>query len=197
MDPKVFALMALAAGVVIWVVLARNRLGVRRAQLRDAFAQIETLLGHRFDLVSNLVEVARKYMEHERAALEAVLVARNLATHATRRASACPGNLNAMQSLSQAAGMLSDSIGRLMVVASAYPELEADARMSELADELSSAEKRIAFARQAYNEAVTDYNEAIGVFPVKLVATVFGFAPSRQLSAAEIPAHREAIRVPY
>ena len=197
MDPKVFALMAFAAGVVIWAVLAYNRLVALRAQFRNAFAQIEVQLRRRFDLVPNLVEIARKYMEHERATLEAVIVARNLATHATQRASAAPGDLRAMQGLSQAAGMLSGSIGRLMVVAEAYPELKADARMGELAEELSSTENRVAFARQAYNDAVTDYNVAIGVFPVSLVAAVFGFAPSRQLNAAEIPAHREAVRVQF
>jgi LemA protein len=93
--------------------------------------------------------------------------------------------------------MLSDSIGRLMVVAEAYPELKADARMGSLAEELSSTENRIAFARQAYNDAVMDYNVAIGVFPVNLVAALFGFAPSRQLNAAEVPAQREAVRVQF
>ena len=197
MDAKVFVLAALAAGVAIWAVLAYNRLAALRAGFRNAFAQIEVQLGRRLDLVPSLVGVARSYMEHERATLEAVIVARNLATHAAQRACAAPGDLGAMQGLSQAVGMLADSIGRLMVVAEAYPELKADARMGELAEEISGTEHRIAAARQAYNDAVTDYNLAIGVFPVSLVAGVFGFAPSPQLNAAEIPARREAVRVQY
>jgi len=197
MDARLFVIGALVAGVAIWAALAYNRLVALRAGVRNGFAQIEVQLRRRFDLVPNLVEVARKYMEHERATLEAVTVARNLASHATQRASQAPGDLGAMQRLSQTAGMLSDSIGRLMVVAEAYPELKADARMGALSEELSSTENRIAFARQAYNDAVMDYNVAIGVFPVNLVATLFGFAPSRQLNAAEIPAQREAVRVQF
>jgi LemA protein len=188
---------ALAAGVAIWAVLAYNRLIALRAGFRNAFAQIEVQLRRRFDLVPNLVAVARKYMEHERATLESVIVARNLASHATQRASQAPGDVAAMQGLSQAAGMLSDSIGRLMVVAEAYPELKADARMAALSEELASTENRIAFARQAYNDSVMDYNVAIGVFPVNLLAALFGFPPSRQLNAAEIPAQREPVRVQF
>jgi LemA protein len=93
--------------------------------------------------------------------------------------------------------MLTDSLGRLMVVAEAYPELKADERMGQLSEELSSTENRIAFARQAYNDAVMDYNVGIGVFPVNLIAAMFRFTPSRQLNSVEIPAQREAVRVQF
>ncbi len=197
MDAKLLVAGAIFSGIVIYCVLAYNRLVELRAQIANAFAQIEVQLRRRFDLVPALVEVARRYMEHERATLEAVIVARNFAAHATQRAAAAPGDMAAMQGLSAAAGALTDSLGRLMVVAEAYPDLKADERMSQLSEELSSTENRIAFARQAYNDAVMDYNVGIGVFPVTLIATMFRFTPSRQLNSVEIPAQREAVRVQF
>ncbi len=197
MDSSLLVAGAIASGILISCVLAYNRLVALRAQIANSFAQIEVQLRRRFDLVPGLVEVARKYMEHERTTLEAVVVSRNLATHATQRAAARPGDVAAMQELSSAAEMLSQSLGRLMVVVEAYPELKADERMGQLSEELSSTENRIAFARQAYNDAVMDYNVGIGVFPVNLLAAMFRFAPSRQLGSVEIPAQREAVRVRF
>ena len=197
MNPIVLVAGAIVSGVVISGVLAYNRLVALRERIANAFAQIEVQLRRRFDLVPGLVAVARKYMEHERATLEAVVVARNVAAHATQRAARTPGDMAAMQELSSAAGMLTDSLGRLMVVAEAYPELKADERMGQLSEELSSTENRIAFARQAYNDAVMEYNVGIGVFPVNLIAALFRFAPSRQLSTVEAPAQRQAVRVQF
>ncbi len=197
MDPMLLVAGAIASGILISAVLAYNRLVALRARIANAFAQIEVQLRRRFDLVPGLVEVARKYMEHERTTLEAVVVSRNLAADATRRAAAAPGDTAAMQELSSAAGMLTQSLGRLMVVVEDYPELKADERMGQLSEELSSTENRIAFARQAYNDAVMDYNVGIGVFPVNMVAGMFRFAPSRQLSSVEISAQREAVQVRF
>jgi LemA protein len=192
-----FLLLAGATGAVVWTVLAYNRLVALRARMANGFAQIDVQMKRRLDLVPNLVEVARKYMEHERSTLEAVIVARNQAYHAVRDAARQPGDLHAMQTLSAAAGQLAESLGRLMAVVEAYPALKADATMRQLSEELSSTENRVAFARQAYNDAVMEYNVGIGQFPANLVAGAFRFMPSQTLQATETAAERQPIRVSF
>ena len=170
-----FLLLAGATGAVVWTVLAYNRLVALRARMANGFAQIDVQMKRRLDLVPNLVEVARKYMEHERSTLEAVIVARNQAYHAVRDAARQPGDLHAMQTLSAAAGQLAESLGRLMAVVEAYPALKADATMRQLSEELSSTENRVAFARQAYNDSVMVYNTECEKFPANIIAGIFGF----------------------
>ena len=169
--------------VALWAASAYNRLIALREHVANAFAHIEVQLKRRFELIPNLVEVARKYMEHERSTLEAVMLARNQAQHATRTAATRPGDMNAMESLSAASAQLTDTLGRLMVVAEAYPQLQADENMRQLSEEIASTENRVSFARQAYNDAVMEYNVGIGRFPANLIAAVFRFTPSRPLLA--------------
>ncbi|HQN11484.1 MAG TPA: LemA family protein [Quisquiliibacterium sp.] len=191
-------LLAVASLVVaLWAASAYNRLIALREHVVNAFAHIEVQLKRRFELIPNLVEVARKYLEHERSTLEAVTLARNQALHATRTAATRPGDLDAMESLSAASAQLTDALGRLMVVAEAYPELQADENMRQLSEEIASTENRVSFARQAYNDAVMDYNVGIGRFPANLIAAVFRFTPSRPLEAIEDPAERRAVRVQF
>lgn len=190
-------IVAALIGFALWLVSAYNRLIALRGHLHNAFLQIDVQLRRRFDLIPNLVEVARQYLTHERGTLQAVLDARQRAQTSAREAARRPGDVGAMNALSGASGVLADSLGRLMAVVEAYPDLKADATMARLSEDLATTENRIAFARQAYNDAVTDYNVAIGQFPVNLVASVFRLLPSEPLQACECPVQRSPVRVQF
>ena len=166
----------LAIGLVSVVGLVRiyNRLVELRNRIANAFGQIDVQLKRRHDLVPNLVEVARRYMEHEAQTLQAVIAARNQANDAASAARQHPENAQTIGALALAEQGLMGSLGRLLVVAEAYPDLKADARMRELSEELSSTENRVSFARQAYNDAVMEYNNARETFPASLFAAFFG-----------------------
>lgn len=179
--------------VLVWVALY-NGLVTKRNAFRNAFSQIDVQLKRRHDLVPNLVETAKAYLKHERATLEAVIAARSGAQSAASRAAANPGDPQAMAGLSQAEGILSGSLGRLLALAEAYPDLKANQNMAQLTEELASTENRIAFARQAYNDAVMTYNNARETFPGMLVAGRFAAA---QLFEMEKPAEREPVRVAF
>jgi LemA protein len=187
-------LLAIAAAVAVgWIVLY-NGLVSRRNGFRNAFAQIDVQLKRRHDLVPNLVETAKAYLAHERGTLEAVIAARNAASGAAARAALQPGDPAAMAGLATAEGALTGSLSRLLAVAEAYPDLKANQTMAALMEELSSTENRIAFARQAYNDAVMAYNNARETFPGLLVAG--GFAPAQGFEV-ESPAERAAVRVAF
>ena len=171
-----------------------NGLVTRRNAFRNAFSQIDVQLKRRYDLIPNLVETAKAYLKHERGTLEAVVAARSGAQAAAARAAASPGDPQAMTGLSAAEGVLAGSLGRLLAVAEAYPDLKANQNMAQLTEELSSTENRIAFARQAYNDAVMTYNNARETFPGMLVAGSFAAA---QLWELEKPAEREPVRVAF
>jgi LemA protein len=176
-----------------WISL-HNGLVTRRNAYRNAFSQIDVQLKRRYDLIPNLVETARKYLQHERDTLAAVVAARNGAEAAARAAARAPGDAAAMQGLAAAEGTLAGSMARLLAVAESYPDLKANATMAQLMEELSSTENRIGFARQAYNDAVMAYNNARETFPGTLVAA--GFAPAR-LFEIEAPAERAAVKVAF
>jgi LemA protein len=187
-------LLALLAAVVLGGISIYNRLVTRRNGFRNAFSQIDVQLKRRHDLIPNLVETAKGYLKHERETLEAVVAARNGAAAAVRAAAASPGDAAAMARLAGAEGALSGSLGRLFAVAEAYPDLKANSNMLALQEELTSTENRIAFARQAYNDAVMDYNNARETFPNKLLAG--GFPPATQLEL-ESPAERAPVKVQF
>lgn len=155
--------------------LIYNRLVTLRNRYRNAYAQIDVQLLRRHDLVPNLVETTRAYLQHERATLEAVIAARTAAVSAEQRASAQPGDAAALAALGQAEAVLGGAIGRLLAVVEQYPDLKANATVARLSEELASTENRLAFARQAYNDAVMHYNTAIELFPNVLVAGPMGF----------------------
>jgi len=187
--------------VVIGVVAAiaingYNRLVTLRNRYQNAYAQIDVQLRRRYDLIPNLVETAKGYMKHERETLEAVIAARNSAMSANSQAARNPGDPNAMQELAQAEVALSGSLGRLFALAEAYPDLKADRSMSQLMEELTSTENRIAFARQAFNDGVTLYNTQREVFPSNIIAGMFNFLGAELLREEE-PEVRSAPRVSF
>ncbi|MGA7826780.1 MAG: LemA family protein [Geobacteraceae bacterium] len=162
-------------GAVLYAIAAYNRLVTLRNLFKNAFAQIDVQLKRRYDLIPNLVETAKGYLKHERGTLEAVIAARNQAAGAVKQAAATPGNAQAMAMLSGAENALTGALGRLFALVEAYPDLKANQNMMQLSEELTSTENRVAFARQAFNDAVMTYNTAREVFPAVLIAGAFQF----------------------
>jgi len=182
--------------LVLLVIGIYNKLVTLRNRYRNAFAQIDVQLKRRYDLIPNLVETAKGYLKHERETLEAVIQARNQAAAAGQKAAAQPGDPNAMRSLAGAEGQLSAALGRLFVVVEAYPDLKANQNMLALQEELTATENKIAFARQAFNDAVTAYNIARETLPAVIFAGMFGFQPA-DLFEIEEPGQREAPKVAF
>ncbi len=182
-------LLVIVAAVAFWGVGIYNGLVTARNAFKNAFAQIDVQLQRRFDLIPNLVEVARKYMSHERETLEAVIAARAAAQSGLSAAKANPGDPEAMAQLVAAQGQLNAGLGRLLAVAEAYPDLKANQNMMQLTEELTSTENKVAFARQAFNDAVMAYNNRREMFPNSIFAGMFGFTAATLL---EIPAERKA-----
>jgi LemA protein len=184
-------------GLAVWAVSVYNGLVARRNRFRNAFAQIDVQLKRRHDLIPNLVETAKGYIKHERGTLEAVIAARNAASVAVRAAGASPGDPNAIQALGQAEGQLTSALGRLFAVAEAYPELQANTNMMALHEELSSTENKVAFARQAFNDTVMEYNTSRESFPDNLFAAFFKFGPAELLQSTEAPEERAVPQVSF
>lgn len=189
-------LVVLAAVVLFWGVGIYNGLITARNAFRNAFAQIDVQLTRRYDLIPNLVEVAKGYLKHERETLEAVIQARAAAVSGLAAAKANPGDQAAMAQLGAAETGLAGALSRLMVVSEAYPDLKANQNMMQLTEELTSTENRIAFARQAYNDSVMSYNNRREVFPSNIVAGMFGFVAAALLEITE-PGKREAPKVSF
>ena len=181
--------------LALWMLAAYNRLVRNRNEIANAFAQIDVQLKRRFDLIPNLVDVARKYVQHERETLEAVIAARNTAKGASDAARAKPTDAARIGALSGAEGLLAGAMKHLAVVVEAYPELKADATLRELSEELGHTENRIAFARQAYKDSVLDYNNAAQQVPTNVVAGIFGFKAAAMLEATTTEAERSAVKV--
>ena len=172
----VFALfVGLLLLVAFWAIALYNGLIGKRNRFRNAFAQIEVQLQRRYDLIPNLVETAKGYMSHEKDTLEAVIAARNQAMGAMQAAAAAPGDSSAMANLASAEAGLGGVLGRLMAVAEANPDLKANQNMMAVQEELTSTENKVAFARQAFNDAVTVFNTARDTFPAVLIAGLLGF----------------------
>lgn len=185
----------LCALLVFWAVGAYNRLVRLKNTIGNAFGQIDVQLKRRYDLIPNLVDAAKKYLQHEQSTLEAVIAARNHALSASDAVRSHPAHAGAVTAWVAAEQALDGSLGRLFAVAEAYPELKADQTIRELSEELTSTENKVGFARQAYNDAVLDYNNAQGQFPALLIARLFGFVPSAMLRATESALERQAVRI--
>ena len=183
--------------LALWAVGAYNRLISLRNQFKNAFAQIDVQLKRRYDLIPNLVETARAYMKHERETLEAVIQARNSAVTANTAAAADPSSATAVQGLMAAEGALKGALSKLFALAEAYPDLKANQTMAQLSEELSSTENRVAFARQAFNDAVMDYNTSIEQFPSNLIASAFSFKQGELLQATESAEEKKAVKVSF
>ena len=162
--------------LALFVVGKYNSLVTLRNRYRNGFSQIDVQLKRRYDLIPNLVEVAKGYLQHERETLEAVVSARNSAYAAGAKAAANPGEPKAMRDLAGAEAGLNGALGRLFALAEAYPDFKANQNMLELSEELTSTENKVSFARQVYNDAVTAYNTQREVFPANLIAGLFNFA---------------------
>lgn len=188
--------------VVVWAIVAfiamdgYNGLVTLRNRYKNAYSQIDVQLQRRYDLIPNLVETAKGYMKHERETLEAVIAARNSAIAANSRAARTPGDPQTMQQLGTAEAALTGALERLLVVSEAYPDLKADQTMGRLMEELSSTENKVAFARQAFNDAVTLYNTKREVFPSNLIASAFHFAEAELLESVA-PEVKVAPRVSF
>jgi LemA protein len=185
----VVLLVAFVAGIYNRLVKLKNR-------FQNAFAQIDVQLKRRYDLIPNLVETAKGYIKHERETLEAVVNARNQASDARAGAAASPGNPDSMKGLVGAETALTGAMGRLMVVVEAYPDLKADQQMSQLMEELTSTENKVAFARQSYNDSVMVFNTACETFPNILIAALMGFKQA-MLFEIDAPEQREAPQVSF
>jgi LemA protein len=182
--------------LLVFVIGMYNRLVALRNRFKNAFSQIDVQLKRRYDLIPNLVETAKGYLQHERNTLEAVIAARNAASAANSRAAQTPGDPNAMKQLAGAEAALTGTLGRFFALAEAYPDLKANQTMSRLMEELTSTENKVAFARQSYNDSVMTYNTARETFPSNLIAGPFNFGPA-QLFEIEQPEQKEAPKVSF
>ena len=184
-------------GLAVWAVGIYNGLVALRNRYKNSFSQIDVQLKRRYDLIPNLVEVVKGYLKHERETLEAVIKARNQAVAAAQGAAANPGNPAAMQSLGQAEGALSGVLGRLFALAEAYPDLKANQNMLAIQEELTSTENKVAFARQAFNDSVMEYNTRRESFPDNIFSGMFRFDAAELLNATESAEERKAPKVSF
>ncbi len=190
----ILGLIGLAVVLGLWGIGIYNGLVTARNGYKNAFAQIDVQLTRRYDLIPNLVEVAKGYMKHESETLEAVTAARGAAMSGLSAAKANPGDVGAMQQLGAAEGQLGGALGRLMMVSESYPDLKANQTMMQLSEELTSTENKVAFARQAYNDSVMSYNNRREVFPASLIAGSFQAAALLEITE---PVKREAVKVSF
>jgi len=192
----ILVVFGLCALLFFYVIVSYNELIRSRNRYRNAFAQIDVQLKRRHDLVPNLVAMVKRYMAHERETLEAVIAARQGAEIARLAAAANPGDPGAMNALAQAEGGLGGMLGRLFALSEAYPDLKANQNMMQLSEKLSSTENRISFARQAFNDAVMNFNNYREAFPTNIVAGIFNFVVAESFEVVD-PAEREAVKVQF
>ena len=189
-------LLVVVLGLIGFLVSGYNKLVTLRNRYKNAYAQIDVQLKRRYDLIPNLVEIAKGYIKHERETLEAVTQARNIAYAASQAAAANPGEASAMKNLVSAESGLAGTLSRLMMVAEQYPNLKANENMMQLTEELTSTENKISFARQAYNDSVMVYNTDREVFPSNIIAGIFNFGPA-ELFVIDKPEQKEAPKVSF
>jgi len=188
--------LVVVVGLIGFVIGGYNKLVTLRNRFKNAYAQIDVQLKRRYDLIPNLVEIAKGYIKHERETLENVTKARNIAYTASQAAAANPGDTGAMKNLNSAEAGLAGTLGRLMMVAEQYPDLKANQNMMQLTEELTSTENKISFARQAYNDSVMVFNTSREVFPNNLIAGMFNFGPA-ELFVIDKPEQKEAPKVSF
>lgn len=182
--------------LVAFPVSIYNKLVSLRNRFKNAFSQIDVQLKRRYDLIPNLVNVAKQYMAHEKETLEAVIQARNQAMSSEKQVAQEPGDPEAMQKLMGAEQSLTGAMGRLFALSENYPDLKANQNMMQLTEELTSTENKIAFARQSFNDSVMTYNTAREKFPSNIVANMFGFKEAR-LFEIDVADEREAPKVEF
>ena len=190
-------ILAVLVGIVVSAIMIYNGLVTTRNRFKNAFAQIDVQLKRRYDLIPNLIETAKGYIKHERETLEAVTKARGAAVSAAQAAAAKPGDPAAMQGLAQAEGVLGGALGRLLAVFEAYPDLKANQNVLQVQEELASTENKVAFARQAFNDSVMEYNTKRESFPDIIFAGMLGFTAAELLQATESAEERKAPKVQF
>jgi LemA protein len=188
--------LVIVAVIVLYVIAMYNNLVSSRNRVRNGFSQIDVQLTRRYDLIPNLIEAVKGYMSHERGTLEAVIAARNTAQAGLKRAAADPSDAEAIKALAAAETSLGGTLGRLFALAEAYPDLKASQNMQQFQEELTSTENKVAFARQAFNDAVLGYNNSCQSFPANLIAGNFGFKPAEYLEI-EQPEKRAVPKVSF
>jgi LemA protein len=190
-------ILAIPVLLIFWAIGGYNSLVKFRNRYKNAFAQIDVQLKRRYDLIPNLVEVAKKYMAHESETLEAVIKARNAASSAREKVATDPGtDAAAMASLAGAESGLGGVLGRMFALSEGYPDLKANQNMMQLTEELSSTENKISFARQAYNDAVMSYNNKREMFPSSIIAGMFNFAGATMFEVTD-EKEREVVKVDF
>jgi LemA protein len=190
------ALVFVVVALGLYVAGAYNALVTLRNRFKNAFSQIDVQLKRRYDLIPNLVETCKAFMKHESTTLEAVVAARGAAMNASSRVAANPADPEAMKQLLAAEQALGSGLGRLLAVAESYPDLKANQNMLGLQEELTSTENKVSFARQAFNDAVTEYNTRRESFPTNLIAGLFQFAAA-ELWQVDAPEERKGVRVSF
>ena len=188
--------LAIIAVVFFYAIGIYNSLINLRNRVKNAFAQIDVQLTRRHDLIPNLVESVKGYMKHERETLEAVVNARNNAVSSLDAAKADPANAAAIQQLGESEGALGAALGRLFALSEAYPDLKANQNMMQFQEELTSTENKVAFSRQAFNDAVLTYNNKAENFPNSIIAGMFSFELASFLEI-ESPEVREVPEVSF
>ncbi len=192
MDWSIIIFLVIVVAVVLYIIGIYNKLVSLKNRFQNAFAQIEVQLKRRYDLIPNLVETAKGYIQHERETLESVTAARNAANAMLEAAKANPGNASAMADLAGAESALASSLGKFNLVVEAYPDLKANQNMMQLSEELTTTENKVAFSRQAYNDSVMLYNEYRQSFPPIVLASAFGHASDAELLVMEDSAEIQA-----
>jgi len=167
--------LAIIVAIILYAIGIYNSLVNLRNRVKNGFAQIDVQLTRRYDLIPNLVEAVKGYMKHERETLDAVISARNAAVSNLEAAKADPSNADAIKKLGAAEGLLGGALGRLFALSEAYPDLKANQNMMQLQEELASTENKVAFSRQAFNDAVLSYNNKAENFPNNIIAGTFRF----------------------
>ena len=161
------------AVVILWVIGTYNKLVQKRLAVESAWADIDTQLKKRFDLIPNLVETVKGYAAHERETLDAVIEARSKAGQMNIDIkNATPEQMAAFQA---SQGELSNVLGKLFALSEAYPDLKANQNFLDLQNQLKTIEEDLNMARRFYNGVVKEYNEVIQMFPSNIIANIFGF----------------------
>lgn len=178
--------------ILLLVIGLYNNLVNRRNDVKNAFAQIDVQLTRRYELIPNLVNIAKRYLQHEHDTLVAVISARNHAADTLKQS-----NANKAGALSAAENTLNSQLGGLYATFENYPDLKADSQLAALREEIASTENRVAFARQYFNDSVTEYNNALQTFPGNIVGSMFAFQPADMLEFADITDKREPVRISF